>query len=574
MGQQKRQQFQYQITHIISATTAALISLFLIIPQSITYAQRAVPGGHAMDANTHAYNGKYNAPLQPFLLNELNNAIVTGNVPRGKGFRGDVGYSAAGDFRGATSTDKFYRFQTDSYFSGLPLQGLQPFQSLGYDVSIKGQYIPNPLSMTMLKRQFSATNLIETPKYNSADTMSRKFNTEGSLKDIREFSKAVDMLNQDFSGRTTNMMYHNSLNQLNDFSKTQRKLDRKVRVYSFRTLPDNVSELSDRYSLDAITQQYNASELTDNNYLNTNNNYNLKPAQTGNTDNGLISNRIETRKSGAAPVSLKLGQDKYADLLANMVTAGNPSLSATPDNNPANKIYTNEMLQAMQDLDKQLSKIGYDIASRKSTNTSTTITPPNAPKNQAQKPDTDKSPAKDFRDFSHLDIKTLTANLKPIKNLTSDTSDSQFNKIMTEAENALISGQYFDAERHFQTALNLVPNNPFALAGKIHSQMAAGLYLSATRNLRSLFTQHPEFIGIKYDKNLIPPPVRINSLITDIMNLSETDPQQWNDAGLLLAYTGHITANQDLVKQGLDNWQKNTPDDTLVQIIRDIWLIQ
>ncbi len=82
-------------------------------------AQTAGGDGHALDANQSKTQGRSNGLKKRFLLNNINNAIVTGNVAGGKGFRGNLGYTAAGDFRGQAGSDDLFSFSADSYLPGL-----------------------------------------------------------------------------------------------------------------------------------------------------------------------------------------------------------------------------------------------------------------------------------------------------------------------------------------------------------------------------------------------------------------------------------------------------------------------
>jgi hypothetical protein len=63
-----------------------------------------------------------NNRVRPTVAQELSfrNALVTGNVIGGREFRGDVGYSAAGDFRGRLGSDDFFSFQRNSAGSAWP----------------------------------------------------------------------------------------------------------------------------------------------------------------------------------------------------------------------------------------------------------------------------------------------------------------------------------------------------------------------------------------------------------------------------------------------------------------------
>ena len=65
-------------------------------------------------------------------------------------------------------------------------------------------------------------------------------------------------------------------------------------------------------------------------------------------------------------------------------------------------------------------------------------------------------------------------------------------------------GRFFDAEERFTAALSVRQGDPMAAVGRIHSQLGAGMFLSAAINLRGLLVAHPELAGVKYVPALLP----------------------------------------------------------------------
>ena len=68
-------------------------------------AQNALGGGTALDGNLIQGGNRFN-PSAPVADYRSRNLLVTGNVARGRGFRGTVGYTAEFDFRGPTGSDE------------------------------------------------------------------------------------------------------------------------------------------------------------------------------------------------------------------------------------------------------------------------------------------------------------------------------------------------------------------------------------------------------------------------------------------------------------------------------------
>ncbi len=97
--------------------------------------QYAHGDGRALDHNLSATDGRLNRPVSRFRLNlaDYNNALITGNVPGGRGFRGDVGYTGAFDFRGSLATDDLFQFEADAYRGGIGENLLIPRRGERFD---------------------------------------------------------------------------------------------------------------------------------------------------------------------------------------------------------------------------------------------------------------------------------------------------------------------------------------------------------------------------------------------------------------------------------------------------------
>lgn len=100
-----------------TAAAAVISSIALACSMNASaLAQDALGSGNALDRNPGQGTGGQNSP-QPANPYANRNAVVTGEVVGGREFRGSVGYTAPGDFRGATALNDFFRFRTDSAWS-------------------------------------------------------------------------------------------------------------------------------------------------------------------------------------------------------------------------------------------------------------------------------------------------------------------------------------------------------------------------------------------------------------------------------------------------------------------------
>jgi hypothetical protein len=115
----------------------ALAGAAAMLLAGAAHAQNALGDGQGLDRNL-SKAGTRNVRVKPDLATELRfrNAIVTGNAPGGLSFRGDVGYSASGEFTGDLGSNDLFPFRRDSLYSGLAGQGLRGTDALQYQFAL------------------------------------------------------------------------------------------------------------------------------------------------------------------------------------------------------------------------------------------------------------------------------------------------------------------------------------------------------------------------------------------------------------------------------------------------------
>ncbi|MCC6581289.1 MAG: hypothetical protein IT440_12710 [Phycisphaeraceae bacterium] len=94
------------------------LRLFVVVTLSLGLSAPLAMGQYQIDNNLQVGGNQVNpgqayqgTQLQP---GQLGNNIVTGTVTGGAEFRGNVGYSAPGEFHGSTGSDSLYRFRAQS----------------------------------------------------------------------------------------------------------------------------------------------------------------------------------------------------------------------------------------------------------------------------------------------------------------------------------------------------------------------------------------------------------------------------------------------------------------------------
>ena len=148
---------------------------------------------------------------------------------------------------------------------------------------------------------------------------------------------------------------------------------------------------------------------------------------------------------------------------------------------------------------------------------------------------------------------------------------TRFDELLLAGQNKLKSGEYLWAERRFGRALRFTPGHPLATAGLAHSQIGAGLNLTAALTLKSLLGFQPEMIDVVYDPVLLPKMRDIEKSIEYARNQIRLD-QDLDDFGFLLAYLGHQLDKPELIREGLDAMSRANQDLVFLDILTRVWL--
>lgn len=187
-----------------------------------------------------------------------------------------------------------------------------------------------------------------------------------------------------------------------------------------------------------------------------------------------------------------------------------------------------------------------------------------------------EDPAEEPDELSEEAIDYLASALRHGEqiNQLSGLHSTRFDELVQLGEVELTRGNYFDAQRRFNQALQFVPGHPLATAGLGHAKIGAGLYLSAGYVLQSLLSFQPEMIDVTYGEGLLPSRIELVRAAVTVQNRLDVE----RDAGtyaFLLAYLGHQLHDQDMVEQGLRVLEMYTDsNDPITPLLRKIWVEQ
>jgi len=495
-----------------------------------------------LDANLST-TSRYNQPRTGFLLNRINDAIVTGTAPGGMSFRGDVGYRSTFEFRGDIAGRQVYDFQRDSYSSNLAAQRYAPRHSgvLGsYQVPRPGGISNSPYALgSNVMTPLSGANLQQIAR-DRYGTGYADLEGEATLRQLRPPPTAVQP--GEFSVVPSHLQRDLSLNARSVVVSADPLLDRVSLLNTLnRGIPDRASSARRRAVIDGVPVTGVPPER-------------LGPASRGieSTFDGVPfmqgwSNRIAPASAAAASAGAPLiaGQDAYADYVARLAARGDTS--ALP---PSGQPYGQQAITEMRDFARQWQGIAPPTTGGEAPALTATLAP--------------------IASLTDEQVASLSTPLPAIASLAGDNS-SQFAEHVRRAEAALAEERYFDAESWFDVSLYYTPGHPLATAGRVHAQIGAGKYRSAALSLRLLFESHPELINSRYASTLLPSPQRLGAAIEELKEMRD-QPGATIEADLLLAYLGHLTDQRELVQQSLDGLVRTQPDGPLTKVLRRVWL--
>lgn len=576
-------------------SVAALIALagtsWAVFP---TVAQTALGDGTALDASPSS-QGRVN-PARPSFSQELQfrNAIVTGNAPGGLSFRGDLGYRAPGEFTGQLGSDELFSFRRDSLGSGLAGMGIRGTDALQYQFSLSTGAQPprnlmGDLSFTRDAQYQSSAAFTGLPSTTGATGLQRDPSDPDprGLNLYQPSPQEADLVDALMGAMRSASTYSTTRNlspvilatyeegfERDPFGLTASVLTGVTSVPMRRPddparrpgMPDGQPGVQPRAGEQAGQVRGQARDPT--------------RVRTAYDE---IVERVQQRAAVQAERSVRPGAEEGAEqaqTIRDRIEAVRRGMLGS-DQQPQ------QPTDPAQQPGQQPGAIpGLEMPD---------IVPPGALPDLGQ-PDPDRAgePAtdrtrieEDPRRFA-MDPDTLElirALEAPLTSFVAPDSDSRdlYSEHMRTGERLIAAERYFDAEERFARALSIRPGDPTAQVGRAHAQLGAGLLLSASVNLRSLFFLNPEILGARYAGRLLPSPDRIDQLIeilkeragvVRVPGRAAEDDATRVAAGFTLAYLGYQNGRADITRQGLDVMREIGSDEDVraASIFEQVWL--
>lgn len=475
--------------HTPLAGTAGLMILLALVT-SPAEGQHALGDGTALDRNLQVGGPGVNRPVRD-LVSEIRfrNAIVTGNAPGGLSFRGDLGYTAADEFRNPIGSNDIYLFRRDSLYSGLAGMGIRGTEALQQQFGLlTGNRLPDQLTGSMVLPR--AGGLAGPAPIARIDPLDPLADDRGAgLWTLRSTAAAASTLPFEPT------MLESRVSQTGELIGFVASGLRGVRVMPIGragTLPQGPQRARATYNpLEEVAERLDAFEM----------------------------------QGAPAPVEAptwRRGMEQIQELLRQWDEMD--EAKQTPD-----------AVRPM--IDPQLPR-----ADR-----------PGEPQGGAGR-------------FDPEIFRTLRDGAGRIESLATPSADDP----LLAGQNKLRQGRYFEAEELFTRAMASNVGGALAAVGRVHAQLAAGVYTSAAINLRTLLRDHPELVGVRYGDAALPPKDRLAAVRSDLSQRVARGGRLAPDWGLLLAYIGFQTGDDETIKTGI-NAMRIQEGDPLIDLLIGVW---
>jgi tetratricopeptide (TPR) repeat protein len=575
------------LSHTKAVLMLAVAATLAVTPEA-TAQFRVGSDGRLNDANNRIGSNGYNsrAEVSRPMYNGGGNNVVTGNVTGGREFRGDVGYTDPGAFRGDTAdatTDRFIRSSSGASFTGVNQNNAQNvtafygssraappppgFQQQGL---ASGAYIPAPAAQQQ-GNDLRLGSVLSTPQTvlpTPGDLMlpgpvdptrGRSTITASPLYGVRQWQSDVPG-EQQFVDR---------------FGQQQRPTGSDQFQLDNATLDQYRSELrADQQPGDANPTDPNGEPNRQQLPAGTD----LSRPQGSPTDPNLANSEIPSSLLANRALGGQVGTDQatrqqlmspaeqsglYAQLLRQFEAQG----AATTDQEAQRRFVLQRNLREQ-------------INQAKAKPPSPDETDPAAGGAEGLMPgDPGAGEQPSALDVSKLPVNSAGGSAAPagpvkVTNLAEGTKAKGLATLLSGAEESMRAGQFGAAIDRYDAAAKVAPNNPLVTLGRAHAELGASYYGRAESDLRKAFANGPALLLGQYDLVTFLGEERLAFVIKDLKEIATAEKQQAGPT-FLLAYVARNMGNDKLAADYLTETEKRLGGaDETVDAMRKAWNLQ
>ncbi len=547
-------------------------------------AQNALGDGRGLDRNLLSGSAGRNAAGTD-IASELRfrNALVTGNVPAGFSFRGDVGYRAPDDFTAATGTNEIFDFQRDSLYSALGRLNptLRNVDALRYQMRLStGGQTDDAWGLPIVNRpaagetvgryraqqaaeQGDFTNLGFDPfelrpgalrsvsNYITTQALAPRVLAQGEGqtpegKPITMFAVATPLRGVAMQERPDYMRpVSENLRAANRVSGLLSDLAQAPTAVSDRVEPG-------RALYDQILDRLR-------NPLETGDDVEKPGAHPPGSRPVEADDPMLKARSGLLPQPA--GSEDEAPAPQQGTPPGAPGAPGGPGAGQASGGAVGNL--TIEQRLEQISK-GLELS---------------APVERKNKSDFAPEAPKSLEELV-AEAKNVLGEAPPkVATLAPPTLSSEaiLSDHMQRGQQRLAEQRWFDAEESFTAALRIAPGDPIAAIGRVNAQIGAGMFLSAAVNLQQLFRGYPEMINIRYDEKLLPRTERLTRIREQLRDRILESTELGRSSAILLAYLGYQYGDTQDMNDAFRAIKRITRDrgdlaDPLYEVLEAVWM--
>ncbi|MEQ9096355.1 MAG: hypothetical protein RIE32_08840 [Phycisphaerales bacterium] len=517
----------------------------LLLSAGTCLAQNALGDGRALDRNTRVGGQGVNSPTRDYLAEmRFRNALVTGNVPGGAGFRGVTGYGLEYDFRQRVGSDDLFSFRRDSFTSGLAGTGIRGTEALQYQFALTvGNEPPRNLRGSLLTSRTGDRVTAGIPSYPLESVSGAVDIRQATPGELGEYEPGTALSLRSTSAYAAQRSLNPSMLYMQEdesgtaqglVASPLRGLAREELVGDAeRTTTPRDPATGDRMSRDRGQAEQAAGQR-------------------------------ERGAAGGEGAERALRDRLSEDFLSRTTPGGEPAEPAEGAGEEGQGRSGGgdpflEQLSALQQVLREgtLMDVGAEGQGLE----------------RGQPEEAMEQQVTGWRDL----ITTLKQGVGTVEVAPPKLDRASAYDLHIERGQAMMQdGRYFEAEQRFTMALAARPGDAIAAIGRVHAQIGAGLDLSAAVNLRAFLVEHPEFVGARYEEGMLPGQDRLRTAINRLSRQirDESSTRRTRESALLLAYVSFQAGDRVSTILGLERLSEGEAGrrDPLTPLLRAVWL--
>lgn len=552
--------------------------------------------GRALDANTRIGSGGYNTGAIPAVPEVPGNKIVTGNVTAGFGFRGNVPYRDAREFRGTVAGERVDEFIADSAGPLAPVQGpLRSWQPEVYygrstlaappppgftEKGFTGIYTPTlqqgftrpldryqgipmrwqltPLTpgdvilpgpvdpQTNLPTMVNASPLLGVQNWRPSDLsayLQLRQNLALARQDLSEADIAEMRKELAQSAGLTGLEHELSAQQQSEQQPNtqQQRLSQPLpqALESPENQPLNPNPLSQDLSAQPLSSDLRSGAGTYNRFA-------VPPAQQS-TQYAELQARLNRYYTNRLQTDEERNREFLKQLREQEARAGAQRQPQAPDAQPATRPSSQgPVVPNYAEISRQILE--------------------QAIENQ-------RAQAKAGQPAPSVNLPAEPPQPAKVTSLAEGVGAQGLRNLLKSAEALMQQGKFALALDKYEAAEQVAPNNAMITLGKANAELGAGYFRKAEMNLRTAMSGSPALMLAQYDLRTMIGTERIETIVVDLKEALRSQP---DDPGLplLLAYLAYNTGNESQAASYLDLAQKRAGGkDDFVRLLRQHWTL-